>query len=286
MRTSLIHRAVTGAVLALLPACAPAGGEAPGVLLAGSWPVQAMLEQLAPAAASATLVPAGVEPHDLELTADDLARIDDAIAVVYVGGGFQPALERVVRADRDLDVLAFATPLLHAREDADVIDPHVWLDPARWGQVARTLGAALIERDRTDAATVEGVERSLAALDATFAEGLSSCARRTFFTEHDAFAYLADRYDLEQVPLTGISPEAEATAPKLEAVAARARAEGATTVFTERGGEGRLARTLAGEANLEVAELDPLEFAFDAEEPYEQRMRANLDALRLALGCA
>jgi len=289
MRTSLIKKAAAGVVLLTLSqGCASAGtdGAGPSVLLAGSWAVQTLLDDLAPGTPSATLVPPGVEPHDLELTADDLARIEEALAVVYVGGGFQPSLERTIDAERDLDVLAFAQPLLREHDDAEAIDPHVWLDPGRWAQVARGTGGDLVARGLTDTETVERAARTLEALDASFEAGLASCARRTIFTEHDAFAYLADRYDLEQVALTGISPEAEATAPRFQAVADRARAEAATTVFTERGGEGRLARTLAGEAGLEVAELDPLEFAFDPEETYAQRMRANLTALRSALECA
>jgi zinc transport system substrate-binding protein len=292
MRTSLIAAAV--AVPLALGACGTTHVDAAGArLVAASWPVRALLEELIGAGGSRLaypiidLAPTGVEPHDLELTADDRVSVEQARAVVYVGGGFQPSLERAIDPERDIDLLSFVDAPLTAGDDGSV-DPHVWLDPGRWAAIARGLGHELSELDigpeGIDAP--ELVAGDLEALDADLRDGLADCARREFFTEHAAFAYIADAYGLEQVALTGVSPEAEATAPRLQAAAQRARAAGATTVFTERGGEGRLATTLAEEAGgLQVAELDPLEFAFDVSETYEDRMRANLDALRDALEC-
>lgn len=292
MRTSLKSVA---AVLALLAsACSAGPADTDGAaLVAASWPVRALLEELVGPSDSATayeivdLAPVGVEPHDLELTADDRVTMERATAVVYVGGGFQPSLERAIDAERDIDLLRFVDTPLTSGVDGSV-DPHVWLDPGRWATIMRALGRELSQRGGGPAA-VGAAERAAGrfdALDADLREGLAVCARRGFFTEHAAFAYVADAYGLEQVALTGISPEAEATAPRLQEVAELARSEGATTVFAERGGEGRLARTLAEEAGgLRVVELDPLEYAFDASETYDERMRANLDALRGALEC-
>jgi zinc transport system substrate-binding protein len=299
MRTILTRAIASGSLLAAT-ACSPAPGTTGDrpVVVAGAWPIEVLLRAILPADADVvTLVPPGVEPHELELSADDLSVIDAAQAVIYVGGGFQPALEQVTD-DGDIDVLTFAGDLLeaaeegHADEGSEVhegrVDPHVWLAPARWADVARGLGAQLVGRvEGTDVGgSAELLAGELEQLDEELTAGLRTCGRRTLFTEHEAFAYLADAYDLEQVALTGVSPEAEATAPQLERLVARARAEGATTVFAERGGEGRLAATLAREAGLELAALDPLEYAFEGtDETYADRMRANLAVLREALDC-
>ena len=53
------------------------------------------------------LTPPGAEPHDIELSPSDVETIRDAELVVYIGGGFQPALEDAidVREGTSLDLL-------------------------------------------------------------------------------------------------------------------------------------------------------------------------------------
>ena len=50
------------------------------------------------------LTPPGAEPHDIELSPSDVETIRDAELVVYIGGGFQPALEDAIDS-RDGDSL-------------------------------------------------------------------------------------------------------------------------------------------------------------------------------------
>ena len=108
-------------------------------------------------------------------------------------------------------------------------------------------------------------------------------------TSHAAFAYLADRYDLEQVPLVGVSPEAEPDARDIERLVDEVRRTGATTVFFEPLVSSRLAETVAREAGVSTAVLDPLEGLTAEQEDggadYFSVMRRNLAALRAALGC-
>ena len=108
-------------------------------------------------------------------------------------------------------------------------------------------------------------------------------------TSHAAFGYLARRYGLEQVALTGVSPEAEPGPRALESLAEEVEREGATTVFFETLVSPRLAETVAREAGASTAVLDPLEGlsreAADRGADYFSVMRENLAALRQALGC-
>jgi zinc transport system substrate-binding protein len=223
------------------------------------------------------LTPAGVEPHDLELTPRDVVRIRDADLVLYLGDGFMPGLEDAVAGrENALDLLAGKR--LRGR------DPHVWLAPRRLAGVAREIGRAL-----GDPTAADPVVRELDALDAEYREGLARCARREIVTSHAAFGYLADAYDLEQVALTGLSPEAEPTPRRLEELVDEVRARGASTVFFETLVSPRLAETVARDAGASVASLDPLEgLSADAIEDgrdYVSVMRDNLATLREALGC-
>ena len=108
-------------------------------------------------------------------------------------------------------------------------------------------------------------------------------------TSHAAFAYLADRYDLEQVPLVGVTPEAEPDPRDIERLVDEVRRTRATTVFFEPLVSSRLAETVAREAGVSTAVLDPLEGLTAEQEEggadYFSVMRQNLAALRAALGC-
>lgn len=220
------------------------------------------------------LTPPGAEPHDVELSPGDVETILDAELVIYVGSGFQPAVEDAV-ARRDapsLDVLDGET------------DPHVWLDPVRFAAIAEEIGGAL---DEPDAARELADE--LERLDADYREGLEQCARNTLVTTHAAFGHLVARYGLEQLALTGKSPEAEPGPRELERLIDSVREAGATTVFAEPLVSDRVAETVAREAGATVAVLDPVEGLSDerlaAGEDYLTVMRANLATLEEALGC-
>ena len=222
------------------------------------------------------LTPPGAEPHDVELSARDVERIRAADAVLYLGAGFQPSFERAVDgADgKKLDLL----------QGLDLIsgDPHVWLDPLRYAEQARRIGDAL-ERP------AQAFVARLGVLDADFKRGLARCDRKEIITSHAAFGYLADRYGLEQIALTGVAPEAEPTARDLERIVREVEQSGATTVFFETLVSPRLAETVAREAGAKTAVLNPLEGLTEEEldegKNYFSVMRENLATLRKALGC-
>ena len=112
---------------------------------------------------------------------------------------------------------------------------------------------------------------------------------RALVTTHAAFGHLAARYGLEQLSLAGSSPEAEPGPRELERLIDSVQASGATTVFAEPLASDRVAQTVAREVGAEVAVLDPLEGLseeqLEAGVDYLSVMRANLAALRAALGC-
>jgi zinc transport system substrate-binding protein len=228
------------------------------------------------------LTPPGAEPHDVELSARDVGRIRAADVVLYLGSGFQPGFERAVDgADgKKVDLLGQQT-MISAEEG---VDPHVWLDPVRYAYQARLIGDAL---GRPEGAKPFGAR--LLKLDAEFERGLARCDRREIVTSHAAFGYLAHRYRLEQIALTGGTPEAEPTARDLERLVEQVERSDATTIFFETLVSPRLAETVARETAAETAVLNPLEGLTEDEiaagEDYFTVMRANLATLRQALGC-
>jgi zinc transport system substrate-binding protein len=123
-----------------------------------------------------------------------------------------------------------------------------------------------------------------------FRAGLSDCERTTIVTSHEAFGYLADAYGLTQVGILGLSPEAEPDPRRLAELRDLVEREGVTTIFAEELVSPKVAETLASEAGVQVAVLNPIESLTDAQEKagedYLSLMRENLDTLRKALDCA
>jgi zinc transport system substrate-binding protein len=214
--------------------------------------------------------------------------IQRAALVLYLGDGFQPAVEKAISSThaRAVDLLS-GMRLTPGKDEQgrQTLDPHVWLDPVRYATMATTIGRAL-GRPRAAAAFVA----RLRALDRRFREGLSRCRRRTIVTSHAAFNYLAARYGLRQLALQGLSPEAEPSPKTLASLIREVQRSGATTVFFETLVSPKLARTVARNAHVKTAVLDPLEGltpdAANGGATYFTVMQANLAALRLALGCA
>jgi zinc transport system substrate-binding protein len=204
--------------------------------------------------------------------------------VVYLRG-FQPAVDEAIIGEAkrtSLDVAAIA-PL-------DGADPHVWLDPVRFATIGDRLAERLATVDpaHADEYRTRGaaLRRDLDALDTEFANGLKQCRRKEFVTSHDAFGYLADRYQLSQIAISGLNPDEEPSAQRLAEVSDLARARGVTTIFFESLVSPKLADTIAREVNVKTAVLDPIEGVEDAtKDDYLSVMRANLVQLRAALEC-
>ncbi|HYD11109.1 MAG TPA: metal ABC transporter substrate-binding protein, partial [Acidimicrobiales bacterium] len=203
------------------------------------------------------LTPAGAEPHDLELSSDDVDTLLDADLAIVLGGGFQPAVEDVAD-DRDgptidvLDALDVAAEE-HSHEEGDEHshegeDPHVWLDPHLMADIVEAVAAEL-DLDATD------VVADLVALDERYASTLSGCERDVLVVNHEAFGALADAYGLRQESITGLVPGEEPDPERLDELAALVEDEGVTTVFAEPLLPRRAAETLAREAGVDVATL-------------------------------
>jgi zinc transport system substrate-binding protein len=226
------------------------------------------------------LTPPGAEPHDLEATPGDVQELHEADLVLLLGGDFQPQLEDAA-GDSEHVLRLLDTTGLNRLEDGDV---HVWLDPLRYGVLVKRIGDALNRPDQA-----EQLEQRLRDLDRAYQQGLANCARREIVTNHAAFGYLADRYGLEQIAITGSSPEGELAPRDLERAVEAVGQTGATTVFVEPLVSAHIVETVAREAGVGTAVLNPLEGVTESEQArdadYFSLMRANLSALRKALAC-
>jgi zinc transport system substrate-binding protein len=237
----------------------------------------------------ATVTPAGVEPHDFEPSPQQLAGIIDSQLFIYIGGELEPWVEKFIQENnvRSLRVTDGLVP------ESDARDPHVWLNPDYAQQIAGKITDTVQQIDSQNTESYKELGQNyilkLKELDEEMMSGLQDCASRTIVTAHDAFGYFGKRYNLEVIPVSGISPEDEPSAQNLAALSTLVRQKNVSTVFFETLTDPQLAETLAKEAGVQTAVLDPIE-GIESEDQAEESgyisaQKSNLQALRLALSC-
>jgi zinc transport system substrate-binding protein len=302
------------AVLALL-VLASCGGDdsdaASGQLSSGQtlsieasfYPLQWMAQQVGGDHVDvASLTKPGAEPHDLELTPRDVADIADADAVVYLAG-FQPAVDdavdqvdeaRVYDATSAAQLDLTFTPIEEGEEasdDAGSTDPHFWLDPTRLAAVADDFASYLGDLDPDNAAVYRdnavALGNDLATLDSEFTMGLTSCANKNLVTSHNAFGYLARRYGLTQVGITGLTPEEEPSPEDLASVTDFVESHDVRTIYFETLVGPAIAESIASETGASTDVLDPIEGLNDESQgnDYLAVMRANLANIKKGQPC-
>lgn len=295
-----------GAVLVLAAAgCSSPTGQddSATTIVVGAYPFEFVASQVAGDHAKViNLLAPGSDSHDLELSPQQVAQVLNADLVVYQSG-LQASLDEAVEQEPPKNVLDTATflNLRTASEDGveeedghddGAYDPHVWLDPANMIDIADHTAEALstIQPENAEAFTENATQLAseLTDLDSQFASGLSSCRTTTFITTHTAFGYLAARYGLEQVGISGLSPDEEPSPARIAEVQQVATQRGLTTIFYETAVSPKVAETIASDLGLATDVLDPIEtLSQDSRgSDYIEVMHSNLDSLRKANGCA
>ncbi|MEU0369528.1 metal ABC transporter substrate-binding protein [Streptomyces sp. NPDC006283] len=317
--------ATTGAVaLGLMAVSACSTSDASGVdgdgklkVAASFYPMQYLAEQIGGDNVSVTaLTKPGVEPHDLELKPRQTAELNDAGLILYLKG-VQPAVDQAIEestAQHKVDATTL-TKLEHhsaegghdqghdhghgegheeaGHEDHESeagADPHIWLDPVKYAEVAKGVGARMEKADPEHAGdykkNTDALVAKLTTLHTDFEQGLKNSATKTFITTHSAFGYLAERYGLDQESISGVDPESEPSPARVKELQTIAKKDKVTTVFFETLASDKTAKTLAEDTGLGTDVLDPLEGITDSSkgDDYVEVMRSNLAALQKALG--
>lgn len=251
----------------------------------------------------AIITPPGAEPHDYEPTPRDIADVYDADVFLLNGNGVDAWAERILpdvqaRGVKTVRISDSMTSLEHsegvAEEDEGPLDPHFWLDPVNAAEETMRIADALIaadpERRERYEASRDAYVSQLETLDTEFLNGLATCESREIVTSHDAFRYLAHRYGLTTVHISGLSPEEEPSPQTMADVANLARERGIDVIFFESLVSPKLAETIANEVGARTLPLNPLEGLTDDEinsgMDYVSVMRDNLEHLRDALACS
>lgn len=234
------------------------------------------------------ITPAGTEPHDYEPTSQDISRIENSNLVILNGGNFEPWSNKIEKNIQNKKIYIIKTS-----DKLNTKDPHVWLSPPLAKQQVTTILAALIkinpQQQTLYKINAQQLNQKLDELDRAYRAQLASCNKKDFITSHAAFGHLAKTYNLQQVSISGLSPDEEPSAKQLVALTNFAKKNNMKYIFFESLVSPKLSETLAQEVGAHTLVLDPIEGLttneMKANKNYFTIMYDNLTNLKLALEC-
>ncbi|UYN83017.1 MAG: zinc ABC transporter substrate-binding protein [Microcella sp.] len=145
----------------------------------------------------------------------------------------------------------------HAHEGDD---PHIWTSVGNAIAMVEAIAAGLADVDAESAeafdANAQAYIAQLEALDAWIIENIEQIdpSERLLVTNHEAFGYFVDAYDVTYVGavIPSFDDNAEVSAADIDALVSAIRSSGATAVFSETTLSPAAAETIAAEARVDV----------------------------------
>ncbi|MDY6065919.1 MAG: zinc ABC transporter substrate-binding protein [Finegoldia sp.] len=264
------------------------------------------------------LMPTGMEVHDWEPAAKDVADLTKANLLVINGLELEGWLDDVQGELKDTKIVdtSESIDLIEAdhdheegedehheeeakEEDHDEhehdhhhgkYDPHVWISPKQARVQAKNIYDAIVEMDpdNKDAYTenYQALDKELEEIDKAYEKELAAKENKYIIVPHEAFGYLARDYGLEQVPMEGINSESEPDLNKMKELTDLAKEKNIKTVFYEAGGSDKAAQTLAGEIGGQAAPISTMESktqdVIDGKDDYIKMLKDNLENIKKA----
>ena len=239
------------------------------------------------------LVPAGMEPHDFELSTGDMRLLEQADMFVYNGAGMEHFVERTLEAlsnDRLLVVEAAGNIATFSSEDGHT-DPHTWLSVKNAMAEATAIKEALVRSDPENASYYESNYEDymvrLEELDSRYREELNGLSKNTIVVAHEAFGYLCQEYGLNQEAIEGLTADSEPDSARMKEIIDFCKKEDIRVIFFEELVSPKVADTIAEETGAVTMVLNPIEGLTAEQEQagfdYIILMESNLEALKVAL---
>ncbi|MDX5476059.1 MAG: zinc ABC transporter substrate-binding protein [Bacillaceae bacterium] len=269
------------------------------------------------------VVPLGADAHSFEPTARQMIEIMEADAFVYNGAGFEGFVDAVLKSMEKEDVVALLAsnniPLRedddehddehvdvheedeHSDENLDVheedehlhagVDPHAWLDLVYALQYAKNIYDLLVqlqpEFEEQFTENYTNLKIELENLHVEFEEMVSTAERNQFIVSHAGYGYWEQRYGLEQIAISGLSPTNEPSQRQIEEILELGQSLNLTHLFVEQNFTSKIAEMIADEIGADILYLHNLEAAtqedIDNGENYISIMRGNIEALKQGL---
>jgi zinc transport system substrate-binding protein len=183
------------------------------------------------------LVPSNTEIHAWEPSASDISSVEEADIIVYNGAELDHWLEEEIlpalsnAKTRTVVETTEGLPLLtgeheeheheeeHGHEEEHehgLYDPHTWVSPHMAKLQAEKIYNAIVQQDPEHESYYTdrwlNLKTTLEQIDTDYTSELSNKQKDTIFVSHEAFGYLAHRYNFEQHGVIGLSADEQPSA--------------------------------------------------------------------------
>ena len=264
------------------------------------------------------------ESHDFEPSAKEIAELSESQLIFMNGAGMEDWKDDVnktidismvdtseslnlIKADHDHEDAED-----HDHEDAEdhdhdhdhdheegehhhhhhgEFDPHTWLSPVNAKAQAKVIADKLSEIDPANKdyyqKNYEKIAKEFDEIINEYKDKFNQVTNNKFIVPHEAFGYVARDFNLEQIPLASLTSTADPDAKVMKEVTDLAKADKIRTVFYEKGGSDKAAKTIAGEIGADTAALSTMEFAsqdeIDKEVTIQEIIKENLENIYKSL---
>jgi len=250
------------------------------------------------------ILPFGVDVHAYEPNPKQVAKLYDSDLVIYSGANLEPWCKNFEFKNKVLNISKLVNLKTLDEEDSDheeehhhhgdnAVDPHYWLDIDNMVRAAISISEELINLNPQKKKNYEENKNlyisKIKKLDNEYKKQLSSCSKETILVNHNAYSYLANRYNFSVEALSGLSPDAMPSAKSMINLIEHIKEHKVKTIFFESFASDKAIKSISNEAKIDVEVLHTLGNITAGEShlnlSYEDIMRENLNKISNALEC-
>ncbi|RGE20726.1 metal ABC transporter substrate-binding protein [Leucobacter sp. wl10] len=212
------------------------------------------------------LLAPGGSAHRFDPTPADLVALGEAEVLIANGAGLEGFIDSAVEASGFDGEIVTASESIDPGPDPGEPNPHIWTSPRNAARMVSMIAGDLarIDPERADgyAERADAYAARLDALDAWIAAQFERvpAEQRVLVSGHDSLGAYLDDYGIEFVGsmLPSFEDNAEPSAADVDALVASIEERGVRAVFVESSMSPKLARAIAREAGVEVADAGAL----------------------------
>ena len=251
------------------------------------------------------LLPPGAEVHTWKPKPSDIMKIAKADLFIVVGSVLEPWLEDILKSVKNPKLHILETSLGFKWKEEELLpdshshdheaeDPHIWLDFDYDTKIIEQISSILTQIDPLNAdffsSNARTINLRLKNLDNLYKEELGGCLLRTFIMGgHSAFGYIAQKYDLNQVAVYGLSPDSLPSPRKLVETIRIAKEQGVRAIYFEAMLNDEIAQMIADEVGCQILALNPganvSREELQSGVSFFDIMKKNLENLKIGLVC-
>lgn len=258
------------------------------------YPIYAMTKAVSGDLNDVRMIQSGAGIHSFEPSTNDVAAIYDADIFIYHShtletwaGSLEPSLNKSLEASKGMTLSKVQgledMEVSDGVDPATLYDPHTWTDPQMASKEVERIKKSLIKLDPKNKDTYEKnakyFKEEAKQLTQKYQKKFKNVSNKVFVTQHTAFSYLANRFGLTQLGISGISPEQEPTPRQLKEIRDFIKQYKVKTVFVEKNVSQKMAKTVAKSTGAKLKTLSPLESDPKNQKTYLENVEENLEIL-------